>query len=68
MIAQTHQDHLQVGPDSHISSEVFLFSFRKLEKEKKKIRYLFLKWGVYLSNKVLNMMMMMNTAVLHKAF
>lgn len=34
-IAQTHQDHIQVGPDSQISSEVFLFSFRKLEKEKK---------------------------------
>lgn len=41
-IAQTHQDHLQVGPDSQISSEVFLFSFMKLEKEKKKILYLFL--------------------------
>ena len=42
MTAQTHQDHLQVGPDNQMSSEVFLFSFRKLEKEKKKIRYLFL--------------------------
>lgn len=40
-IVQTHQDHIQVGPDSQNSSEVFLFSFRKLEKEKK-ILYLFL--------------------------
>lgn len=54
-IAQTHQDHIQVGPDSQISSEVFLFSFRKLEKEKRRFCiYFFLNWGVYLSNKVLN--------------
>lgn len=41
-VAQTHQDHIQVGRDSQISLEVFLFSFRKLEKEKKKILYFFL--------------------------
>lgn len=41
-VAQTHQDHIQVGQDSQISLEVFLFSFRKLEKKKKKILYFFL--------------------------
>lgn len=40
-VAQTHQDHIQVGRDSQISSEVFLFSFRKLEEKKDSVFFLF---------------------------